>query len=154
MGNFVLAAVIVLGGWWLLRKFANSQPAQVRGLARQIMGWAIIAGAGFLMLRGASNIAIPLFVLGAGLVGESSLFPKGVSWPGRQPPSAPPRTNMNSAEAYAVLGLKPGATADDVRAAHKRLMKDFHPDKGGSDYLAVKINQAKDLLIQELGSTT
>ena len=61
---------------------------------------------------------------------------------------------MSHAEAYAVLGLKRGATADEIRAAHRRLMKDFHPDKGGSDYLAVKINQAKDMLIQELGPTT
>jgi curved DNA-binding protein CbpA len=45
------------------------------------------------------------------------------------------------------LGLKNGATPDDIKAAHKRLMKEFHPDKGGSDYLAAKINAAKDVLI-------
>jgi DnaJ domain len=54
---------------------------------------------------------------------------------------------MSRDEAYAILGLKPGATADAVKAAHKRLMKDFHPDKGGSDYLAAKINAAKDVLL-------
>ncbi len=54
---------------------------------------------------------------------------------------------MSKDEAYAVLGLKKSASADDIRAAHKRLMKDFHPDKGGSDYLASKINAAKDLLL-------
>ena len=50
-------------------------------------------------------------------------------------------------EAYDLLGLKPGASEDDIKAAHKRLMKDFHPDKGGTDYLAAKINQAKDVLL-------
>jgi hypothetical protein len=54
---------------------------------------------------------------------------------------------MSREEAYAVLGLKPGASADDVKQAHKRLMKDFHPDRGGSDYLAAKINAAKDVLL-------
>jgi DnaJ domain len=54
---------------------------------------------------------------------------------------------MSRDEAYAVLGLKSGASADDVKSAHKRLMKDFHPDKGGSDYLASKINAAKDVLL-------
>jgi DnaJ domain len=55
---------------------------------------------------------------------------------------------MTRNEALAVLGLKTGATEDDVKAAHKRLMKEFHPDKGGSDYLAAKINAAKDVLLQ------
>jgi DnaJ domain len=54
---------------------------------------------------------------------------------------------MTREEAYAVLGLKVGASPDDVKAAHKRLLKDFHPDKGGSDYLAAKINLAKDVLL-------
>lgn len=54
---------------------------------------------------------------------------------------------MTREEAAAVLGLKVGASAADVKAAHKRLMKDFHPDKGGSDYLAAKINAAKDVLL-------
>jgi DnaJ domain len=54
---------------------------------------------------------------------------------------------MTREEAYAVLGLKSGATPDDIKTAHKRLMKDFHPDKGGSDYLAAKINAAKDVLL-------
>lgn len=53
------------------------------------------------------------------------------------------------AEAYDVLGLKPGATADEIRAAHHQLMKAMHPDHGGSSYLAAKINQARDLLLKQ-----
>jgi DnaJ-domain-containing protein 1 len=56
---------------------------------------------------------------------------------------------MSRDEALAVLGLKAGSTNDDIRNAHRRLMKDFHPDRGGSDYLAAKINQAKDILLQD-----
>lgn len=56
---------------------------------------------------------------------------------------------MSHDEALAVLGLKAGATNEEIKNAHRRLMKDFHPDRGGSDYLAAKINQAKDILIQD-----
>jgi hypothetical protein len=60
---------------------------------------------------------------------------------------AKPATAMTREEALSVLGLKPDAKPDDIRKAHRRLMKQFHPDHGGSDYLAAKINQAKDVLL-------
>lgn len=55
--------------------------------------------------------------------------------------------NMTPEQAYLILGLKPGASDDDVREAHKRLIANLHPDKGGSSYLAAQINQAKDVLL-------
>jgi hypothetical protein len=61
--------------------------------------------------------------------------------------SPPPGAAMSKEEAYAVLGLKPDSSEKDIRAAHRRLMKQYHPDHGGSDYLAAKINQAKDTLV-------
>jgi curved DNA-binding protein CbpA len=54
---------------------------------------------------------------------------------------------MSKEEAYAVLGLKPNSSEKEIRAAHRRLMKQYHPDRGGSDYLAAKLNQAKDILV-------
>jgi hypothetical protein len=62
------------------------------------------------------------------------------------PPSR--RGTMSRAEALKVLGLEDGATEDQIRAAHKRLMLQIHPDKGGTSYLAAKINEAKDVLLK------
>jgi hypothetical protein len=63
---------------------------------------------------------------------------------GGPPPSS---GTMTPDEARAVLGVGPDASDADVRAAHRRLMKISHPDHGGTDYLATKINQAKDVLL-------
>ncbi len=63
--------------------------------------------------------------------------------------SGPPRASaMSRAEALTVLGLQEGATDEEVRTAHRRLILQMHPDKGGTNYLAAKINEAKDVLLR------
>lgn len=64
-----------------------------------------------------------------------------------QPPPPGRGGDMTRDEALAVLGLAEGATAEDIKAAHRRLIQRVHPDVGGSADLAARINRAKDILL-------
>ncbi|WP_127523147.1 DnaJ domain-containing protein [Mesorhizobium sp. Z1-4] len=63
--------------------------------------------------------------------------------------ATPVSGTMTEEEAYKVLGLEPGASAAEVRKAHRRLMQRLHPDVGGSPFLAARINAAKDVLLSK-----
>jgi len=71
----------------------------------------------------------------------------GDDWQGGYTPPPDNSSGMNEAEALAILGLQPGASKEDIVDAHRRLMQKLHPDRGGNDYLAAKLNEAKALLL-------
>ena len=61
---------------------------------------------------------------------------------------APASGSLTKAEAWQILGLEPGADEATIIKAHKRLIQKLHPDRGGNDYLAAKVNAAKDILLE------
>ncbi len=210
MPQFFIALAIVIGGLWFIRKMARTSQAAMPGFIQKAAGVGIMGFAGLLALRGAMQIAVPVFLFGLGLAGKGSAFPNGFNWgknksPGQKSKVATSLLSMeldhdsggmegevltgkfkgrmlssftqeemigfhgvcksagdqslplyeawldraqpewraawggggggtpsaggamSREEAAAVLGLKVGASAADIKAAHKRLMKDFPP---------------------------
>ena len=135
----VLALLVLMGA---VGAFSRAQVASIK----QFGIWTLAIGGLLLSV-------LLLFTRGpAGLGTLVLLGPLLWSWVGQARPGAAPRRpapggRMTRAEALDVLGLKPGATEADIRAAHHRLMRAAHPDAGGSDWLASRINQARDVLL-------
>jgi hypothetical protein len=149
IGTAILA-LLVLG----LRAFERASVGSITTLLKWIAAFGGIALTVLLFLSGRGPQAL------AGLVFVGPLLWRrwhqgglglGGSWGTGSAGSPPPRREgsaMTRAEAYEVLGLKPGANADEVHTAHRRLMRMAHPDTGGSDWLASRINQARDVLLE------
>ncbi|MFP5456637.1 MAG: J domain-containing protein [Alphaproteobacteria bacterium] len=108
----------------------------------QLMAALSALGGAMLLTKGAWMVALPMFL--------------PVIWLFMQPAAASgggaptPLPAMDGDEARRVLDLPPGADADAVRAAHRRLVARVHPDQGGSAELTGRVNAARDILLAEL----
>ena len=71
----------------------------------------------------------------------------GDSWQGQTSPPPNHSSAMSRSEALAILGVAEDADKEAIVSAHRHLMQKLHPDRGGNDYLAAKLNQAKDFLL-------
>jgi len=144
-----LIALIVIAT--VFRFTAGRDPGFVMRIARYAGIAVLVALTIFFALTERWVPAVFLAGIGWSVFTRGRAVPEG--WfPRDEPVAAPPpsrnvRPQMPADEALKVLGLNSSASPDDIRAAHKRLMMQNHPDRGGSDYLASKINEAKDALL-------
>jgi hypothetical protein len=139
---------------WTVHKYVRANPPTMAKRIRTVGGVLAIAGAGFLAMRGQIFLAVPLAVTGFGLL--VTYFDRW--YPGWREHAdggaaagqvhAPSSNKMTAEEAQQILGVAPGAAAEDISRAHRLLMKKLHPDQGGSTYLAARVNEAKDVLLR------
>lgn len=139
---FFLGLILLGVSLFLLNGFMKGDPAKMAGPIKRIGGLICLVLAVFLTLRGLYVVSIPIGLFGLGmLLGKRRYFTGG----GRARSSY---GAMTEAEALRILGLEVGATKAQILKAHKEKMKDNHPDRGGSEEEAKKINRAKDFLIE------
>jgi hypothetical protein len=147
MVPIVLGVILLVALLFLLRTYLDANPHDLALAFR--WGGIVLLGLltlGLLFLRRPSLALIAATVTIAAYV---FLRARLAGWfvPKPARPRRASRTGMSRKEALDVLGLAEGATEDDIRAAHHRLMQQTHPDRGGTDYLAAKINEARDVLL-------
>jgi len=139
----LIALIVVVA---FLRLGAGRDPGFLMRLARPAGIAVLVVLTLFFALTERWIPAVFLAGIGWSLYTRGRAVPEG--WfPRDEPKPRDTGLRMSSDEALKILGLAPGAGTDAVRAAHKRLIMQNHPDRGGSDYLAAKINEAKDVLL-------
>lgn len=101
------------------------------------------------LLREVQDDADSYSLLMAYLDREHEGWQAGAANGGHSPP--PGESDMTERQALDILGLDDDASPEDIVDAHRRMMQKMHPDRGGSTYLAAKINEAKELLVKIRG---
>lgn len=155
----VLLAIVFLGYlfWGALKQRSPQQRKQLllRGLLVALIAITLLLAATGRVhwIMAALAAALP-FVKGLfGLLLRTLPFLQ-VWLKQRQSRSEQPNTpnsnpEVDEEEAWKMLGLNPEASREDIIKAHKRLIQKLHPDRGGNDYLAAKLNAARDLLLDK-----
>ena len=161
MARLIILIAVITVLWLVWRMIKTTPKSQIKslywkiGLSLLALLLIVLAATGRIHWVGAAiGAMIPLLRRSIPLL--MRFFPLLQRYWGRRPtqqqqkPPIKPAAEMTVEDALAVLGLKPGADKKAIVEAHRKMMQKNHPDRGGSDYLAAQINQAKELLLKQL----
>jgi hypothetical protein len=141
---FLAGAGFLLAGLLFLRSFARADPIKMAKWMRYGGACLLLAITAYLAITGRTPVAMLLAGWALWLLRRKPPPTKPEPQAGQ---TARSRAELSRQEALDILGLNPGASMEDIRAAHKRLMQTCHPDHGGSSYLAARLNAARDVLL-------
>ncbi len=159
MSRFIIILAIAAIAYLMWFKIKKAKGEEKKKLVIWTVAGSAIAVLGFLAVTGRLNF------ITAAITGAVALLPKAAQLlrylpiinkvreqtgnanqqQGNQ--QATTQSAMTQKQAYDILGLEPDASKEEITKAHKRMMQKVHPDRGGSDYLAAQLNQAKDTLL-------
>ena len=147
----VIAVLVAL--FFALRWFARAKVEDAKRATKNAIVLLLIGVLIALAITGRLHWLFAMVGLALPFLGKLWRVWRAVSWlrrskPQSQAPRQPPISGaIATEEAYATLGLKPGATREEIIAAHRKLIRQAHPDRGGSDEQAQQLNAAKEHLL-------
>lgn len=146
----IIAIFVAVGAaiWLLLRMVkANAPGGESRNdlIFRGVIFLALVAALAAAKLW---PLAFMVLIAAGAVMGIEVWRAQAIKHDETMPPPAIPLSVMKAKEAASILGVSEDANASDIREAHRKLISQLHPDKGGTDYLAAKINDARKVLLK------
>lgn len=149
LGLALLVALFFFVGW-----FRAASPDQIKRLGKRslfvgllvVTIWLIVTGRFWLLLLSLPGLLASVLKWFPLVRFLKSLLPQGADDKQAKKTRAQGQ-NMSREDALAILGLEDDASPEQIRTAHKQLMRKLHPDQGGTTWLAARLNQAKEVLL-------
>jgi len=151
LGLVALFFAAALAGWLLLRVARGDMAGSNKNInVLKVVIWLGLSAV--LFAAKLWPLAFMVLIAAAGVMAIEMWRGNAIRGDEAGATSTPPATTqkMTIAEAAAVLGVTPDAGVDEITAAYRKLISQIHPDRGGTDYLAAKINEARELMMARL----